>query len=54
MRMSVAGYRSGPESGRTPSSAQCTASVMTSHPVGGPNATKTSSISTRQSLAFAC
>ena len=53
-RMSAAECRSGPESGRTPSSGQCAASVMTSHPAGGPNATATSSISTRQSLAIVC
>lgn len=41
-------------SGRTPSSGQCAASVMTAHPAGGPNATATSSISTRQSLAIVC
>ena len=52
--MSVAVYRSGRKSVRTPSSGQCAASVMTSHQVGGPNATATSSISRRQSLAFAC
>ncbi len=40
--------------GRTPSSGPCVGSVMTSHPVGGPNATATSSSSTQQSLAFAC
>ena len=32
--MSAAEYRCGPESGRTPSSGQCTASVMTSPPAG--------------------
>lgn len=53
-RTSVAGYRCGPESGRTRSRGQCATSVMTSHPAGGPNATVTSSISRRQSLAFAC
>ncbi len=52
--MSAAEYRSGPEWGRTPGSGQCAACVTTSHPVGGPNATVTSSISTQQSLAFAC
>jgi hypothetical protein len=52
--MSVAEYRCGPESGRTPSRGHCTACVMTSHLVGGLNATATSSISTRQSLAFGC
>src|SRR5258708_2330237 len=52
--MSVAEYRSGPESGRTPSRGQCAASVMTSHPAGGANATATSSLSTQQSLALAC
>ena len=51
MSVSAEEYRSGPESGRTPSSGQCTASVMTSHSVGGSNATATSLISTRQSLA---
>ena len=40
--------------GREPSSGQCAASVMTLHPAGGPNATATSSISTRPSLASAC
>jgi hypothetical protein len=53
-RMSVAEYRCGRQSVRTPSRGQCAASVMTSHLVGGPNATATSSISRRQSLAFAC
>jgi hypothetical protein len=38
----------------TPSRGHCTASVMTSPQVGGPNAIATSLISTRQSLAFAC
>ena len=52
--MSVAAYRCGPESGRTPSRGRCAASVMTSHLVGGPNATATSSISRRQSLALVC
>ena len=33
---------------------QCAASVLTSHPAGGPNATATSSISTRRSLASVC
>ena len=51
---SAAEYRSGPGWGRRPSSGQCAASVTTSHPVGGSNATATSSISTRRSLAFAC
>jgi hypothetical protein len=51
---SAAACRSGPESGRTPSSGQCAASAMTLHPAGGPNATATSSISTRPSLASAC
>src|SRR5438093_115392 len=51
---SVAEYRCGPASGRTPSRGQCAASVMTSHLAGGSNATATSSISRRQSLAFAC
>ena len=53
-RMSVAEYRSGPASGRTPSRGQCAASVMISPQAGGPNATATSSVSTPQSLAFAC
>ncbi len=53
-RASVAGCRSGPESGRTPSGARCTASARTSRPVTGPNATGTSSISTRQISASAC
>ena len=48
--MYAAECRSGPESGRTPSSGQCTACVMTSHPAGGPNATATSSVSTQQSF----
>ena len=39
---------------RTLLTGQGTASVMTSPPAGGPNATATSSISTRQSLALAC
>ena len=52
--MSAAECRSGPESGRTPSSGQCAASVMTWHPAGGPNATAISLISTRQSLAIVC
>src|SRR5512146_1281317 len=52
--MSAAACRSGPGSGRTPSSGQCTACVMTSHPAGGPSATATSSISTRQCLTAAC
>src|SRR6266851_832341 len=43
-RMSAAECRSGRESGRTPSSGQCAACVMTSHPAGGPSATATSSI----------
>ena len=33
---------------------QCAASVMISPQAGGPNATATSSVSTPQSLAFAC
>jgi len=37
-----------------PSSGQCTASVMTSHPAAGPGATATSPASTRQSSACAC
>jgi len=41
-------------SGRTPSRRQCAASVTTSHLVDGSNATATSWISKRQSLAFAC
>src|SRR6185437_12445716 len=53
-RTSVVEYRCGPASGRTPSRGQCAASVTTSHPVDGSNATATSSISKRQSLAFAC
>src|SRR5439155_24011485 len=52
--MFVAEYRCGAGLGLTPSSGQCAASVMTSHPVDGPNATATSSTSRRQSLAFAC
>ena len=52
--MYVAEYRCGPESGQTPSSGQCAASVMTLSQAGGPNATATSSISTQQILAFAC
>ena len=52
--MSAAECRSGPESGRTPSSGQCADCVRTSHPAGGPNATATSSISTQQSLAVVC
>ena len=52
--MSATACRSGPGSGRTPSSGQCAASEMTSHPAGGPNATAISLISTRQSLASVC
>ena len=52
--MYVAEYRCGPDSGRTSSSGPCTASVMTSRPAGGPNATATSSLSMQRSLAFAC
>jgi hypothetical protein len=48
--MSAAEYRSGPGSGRTSRSGRCAACVVTSHPAGGPNATATSSISTRQLL----
>jgi hypothetical protein len=39
--------------GRTPSRGQCAACVMTSHLVGGPNATAISSISRRRSWASA-
>ena len=53
-RTSDAGSRSGTRSGRTPSRERCTTFVMTSPQVGGPSATATSSISTRQSLALAC
>jgi SAM-dependent methyltransferase len=53
-RVSVAGYRSGPASGPRPSGERWIASALTSPQVGGSNATATSSISARQSLAFAC
>ena len=46
--------RSGPASGRTPSSARCAACVMTSHPAAGRSATATSPASTRQSFALSC
>jgi hypothetical protein len=52
--VSAAACRFGPESGRTPSSGPCKASVMTSHPVAGPNATAISLISMRPSLACGC
>ena len=39
--------------GRTPSNGQWAASVMTLPQAGGPNATATLPLSTRQSLAFA-
>ena len=50
----VVEYRCGPESGRSPSSGQCAASVMTLSQAGGPNATATSSLFTQRSLAFGC
>ena len=50
----AAEYRCGPESGRRPSSGQCAACVQTLPPAGGPNATATSWLSTRQSSASAC
>ena len=53
-RTSVAEYRCGPASGRTPSRGQCAASVMTLPRADGPNATATSSLSIKPSLAFAC
>jgi len=49
----VAEYRCGPESGRRPSSGRCAASEMTLFQAGGPNATATSPLSTRRSLACA-
>ncbi len=52
--MYVAEYRCGPEWGQRPSSGQYAASVMTLSQAGGPNATATSLLSMRQSLAFAC
>src|SRR5690242_18832380 len=52
--MSAAECRSGPESGRPPSSGQYAACVMPSHPAGGPNAPDPSPVSTRQSSAIAC
>jgi hypothetical protein len=52
--MFVAEYRCGPGSGRTSSSGQCGASVMTLSQAGGPNATAPSSLSMQRSLAFAC
>jgi SAM-dependent methyltransferase len=52
--MSAAACRSGPESGRMPSSGPCTASARTSHPAGGPSATATSLTLTWQSLACVC
>lgn len=52
--VSAAECRPGPESGRTPSSGRCAACVMTSHPAGGPSATATSWISTRQCSTAAC
>ena len=53
-RTSVAEYRCGPQSGRTPSRGQCAASAMISPPADGPNATATSSTSRQQSSACAC
>jgi hypothetical protein len=50
----VAECRCGPESGRSASSGQCAASGQTLPQAGGPNATATSSPSTRRSLASAC
>jgi hypothetical protein len=42
--------RVGPEPGQR----QCASSVMTLPPAGGPNASATSSLSTREARAFAC